>query len=210
MTEVLSSRGYRILSHGAAFGETFVPAVRLQSTEYFVTTNCLPPASIHGGLGRKRPAARPRLSASLHSNSLLGGSPLNRIARLAIALALGLSSAAAIAAVVPAPSAPAEKTLDTIQGEKVADPYRWLENWSDPKVVAWSDAENVRTRSYLDPLPARGATKDRLTKLIKATSPSYSSLYARGSRVFAIFSDPANQQPLLVTLTASADPNYQR
>jgi prolyl oligopeptidase len=130
---------------------------------------------------------------------------LNRIARLAIALTLGLSSAAAIAAVVPAPSAPPEKTVDTIQGVKVADPYRWLENWSDPKVVAWSDAENVRTRSYLD-LPTRGATKDRLTKLIKATSPSYSSLYARGSRVFAIYSDPAKQQPILVTLNASADP----
>jgi prolyl oligopeptidase len=131
---------------------------------------------------------------------------LKTIARLACAFALALSTAAGVAAVVPAPSAPAGNTVDTIQGLKVADPYRWLENWSDPKVVAWSDAQNVHARSYLDPLPARGAVKDRLTKLIKATSPSYSTLYARGSRVFAVYSDPAKQQPMLVTLNASADP----
>jgi prolyl oligopeptidase len=128
------------------------------------------------------------------------------IARLACATAIVLTAAGTFAAIMPAPATPPGNTVDVIQGEKVADPYRWLENWSDPKVVAWSDAQNARTRSLLDPLPYRGAVKDRLTKLIKATSPSYSSLSARGTRVFALYNDPAKQQPMLVTMNASADP----
>jgi len=119
---------------------------------------------------------------------------------------LALIPAIAIAAIVPPPATPTVSTVDTIHGVKVADPYRWLENWSDPKVQAWSDAQNAHTRSYLDPLPYRSAVKDRLTKLVKATSPSYSALEARGSRVFALYNDPSKQQPMLVTLNAAADP----
>ena len=126
--------------------------------------------------------------------------------RNSLIAALALVPAVAVAAVAPPPPTPTVETVDTIQGTKVADPYRWLENWSDPKVQAWSDAQNVRTRSYLDPLPSRGPVKSELTKLIKATSPSYSGLEARGSRVFAVYNDPSKQQPMLVTLNAAADP----
>jgi prolyl oligopeptidase len=113
----------------------------------------------------------------------------------------------ALAAPIPPPPAtPAGNTVDVIQGDKVADPYRWLENATDPKVNAWSDAENTRTRAYLDSLPSRAAVKARLTQLITASSPAYSELVARGTRVFARYTDPAKQQPMLVTLDASADP----
>ncbi|MBV9331472.1 MAG: S9 family peptidase [Alphaproteobacteria bacterium] len=119
------------------------------------------------------------------------------------AVALGPVSLAALA---PPPPTPTEGTIDTIQGTKIPDPYRWLENWNDPKVQAWSDAENVRTRAFLDPLPGRAAVQSQLTRLIKATSPNYYQLTARGSRVFALYNDPAKQQPMLVTLNADADP----
>src|SRR5262249_44546073 len=82
--------------------------------------------------------------------------------------------------------------------------------WSDPKVQAWSDAQNARTRGYLDGLPSRGAVKDKLTELIKATSPSYSLIRARGNRVFAIYFDPKFQQPMLVTMNAGADPKSRK
>jgi len=111
----------------------------------------------------------------------------------------------AIAAPVPV-ATPVSATVDTIQGVKVADPYRWLENASDPKVEAWSDAENARARAYLDRLPSRAAIADELTCLITAASPSYGRLNARGPRVFAMYNDPAKQQPMLVMLNASADP----
>ena len=139
-----------------------------------------------------------------------------RLAALALgfssvaALALGFSSVAALASVPPPPPTPADNVVDTIQGVRIADPYRWLENWNDPKVQAWSDAQNTRTRAYLDRLPGRAAIKNKLTALIKATSPSYYQLEARGTRVFAMYSDPAKQQPMLVTLNASADPKSRK
>jgi prolyl oligopeptidase len=123
------------------------------------------------------------------------------------AFAAGLSvTAAAAATLAPPPAAPAGDAVDTIQGVKIADPYRWLENAADPKVGAWSDAQNDRTRGYLDALPDRGAVKARLTKLIREASPSYAGLAARGNLVFAYYTDPAKQQPMLVTMNAAADP----
>jgi prolyl oligopeptidase len=119
-------------------------------------------------------------------------------------------AASAIAAVPPPPVTPAGNTVDIIHGTKVSDPYRWLENAADPKVQAWSDAQNVRTRAYLDALPSRAAAKAQLLKLVSATSPSYSGLTARGKLVFAYYSDPAKQQPMIVTLDAKADPASRR
>jgi prolyl oligopeptidase len=122
-----------------------------------------------------------------------------------LSLAALAFAASAMAAAAP-PAAPAGNTVDTVQGTKVSDPYRWLENAADPKVEAWSDAENASTRAYLDALPAREAAKAQLLKLVTATSPSYSGLAARGNVVFGYYSDPAKQQPMIVTLDAKADP----
>jgi prolyl oligopeptidase len=121
-----------------------------------------------------------------------------------------LATAALAAAIPPAPPTPAGDTVNVVQGVTIADPYRWLENWADPKVVGWSDAQNVRARGYLDELPGRNKVKSGLTGLIKASSPSYSQLVARGAHVFASYSDPRFQQPMLVTLDASADPASRR
>ena len=126
--------------------------------------------------------------------------------RVLIAFALVSAAAAAAATIPPAPPTRADATGDTIRGVAVADPYRWLENWDDPAVKTWSDAQNTRTRSYLDTLPYRQQVQDKLAKLIKAASPAYTHLVARGQKVFAIYSDPAFQQPMLVTLNAAADP----
>ena len=134
--------------------------------------------------------------------------------RIAVAVAfIGLCAAhpiAAAAVVAPPPPASAGSTVDTVQGAAVADPYRWLETGADPKVEAWSDAQNDRTRAYLDALPGRKAVKDRLARLIKATSPAYASLQARGQRVFAYYTDPKVQQTMLVTLDAKADPKSRK
>ncbi|HTG37719.1 prolyl oligopeptidase family serine peptidase [Sphingomonas sp.] len=65
---------------------------------------------------------------------------------------------------------PATDTVDateTLHGEKVADPYRWLENdvRNDPRVAAWVAAQNQVTDRYLATLPGRDAFKARLTQL---------------------------------------------
>ena len=120
------------------------------------------------------------------------------------------TTAAAATPIPPAPSFPKGETVDIIQGTRIADPYRALENAADPKVQAWSDAQNARTRAYLDALPGRAAIAAKLARLVKQTSPSFTALQARGETVFALYVDPLKQQPALVTLDAAADPASRR
>lgn len=121
-------------------------------------------------------------------------------------LALSLAGAATAAPVPAPPPFPAGPTTDVIQGVKIADPYRALENSADPNVQAWSDAQNARTRAYLDNLPGRAAVSAKLRSLITAASPSYAGLQAAGSKVFGFYFDPTKQQPSIVSLNAAADP----
>src|SRR5881296_248797 len=90
-------------------------------------------------------------------------------------------------------------------GTKVEDPYQWLEKDDDPEVRAWSDAQNQRTRQYLDKLPGRAAIERQLTEWYAKTSPSYFSLVSRPGILFAMKFQPPKQQPLLVTLTSADD-----
>jgi prolyl oligopeptidase len=71
-------------------------------------------------------------------------------------------------------------------------------------VKAWSDAQNQRTRAYLDKLPDRTVIEKELTEWYAKTSPNYYSLASRPGILFAMKFQPPKQQPMLVTL-ASAD-----
>ena len=137
--------------------------------------------------------------------------------RLAPLLLSVCSTPLLCATVPPAPVFPTGNTADTFFGKTVPDPYRALENGDDPKVQAWSDLENLRTRAYLDQLPNRAAIQAKYGKLVKAASPSFSALKPAGKTVFAMYSDPAVQQAVLVRLDSSlalksrrsvVDPNH--
>jgi prolyl oligopeptidase len=58
--------------------------------------------------------------------------------------------------------------VDTLFGEKIADPYRWLENdvRNDPEVADWVTRENGVTRAYLDALPQRAWFEARIHALM--------------------------------------------
>ncbi|PYJ48221.1 MAG: S9 family peptidase, partial [Verrucomicrobia bacterium] len=88
-------------------------------------------------------------------------------------------------------------------GTMVDDPYQWLEKDDDPDVKAWSNAQNQRTRQYLDKLPDRASIERQLTEWYAKTSPSYFSLISRPGILFAMKFQPPKQQPLLVTLTSA-------
>lgn len=87
---------------------------------------------------------------------------------------------------------------DTYHGVEVADPFRWLEDSKNPKVQAWSRAENVKARAYLDKIPFLGKIRSRLVELEQSTSVSYYSLAFRKGKLFALKSQPPKQQPFLV------------
>src|SRR5436309_754507 len=65
----------------------------------------------------------------------------------------------------PPPATPREEVADEWHGERVADPYRWLEGSSE-RIAAWTDAQNARTRAVLDAVPERAAFASRLRELL--------------------------------------------
>jgi prolyl oligopeptidase len=58
-------------------------------------------------------------------------------------------------------------TVETQFGQRVADPYRWLENdvRQDPRVRDWVTAQNAATNAFLTQLPGRAALRARMTQL---------------------------------------------
>jgi prolyl oligopeptidase len=63
------------------------------------------------------------------------------------------------------PATAIENVTNTYFGTEVVDPYRYLEDLSDPKVTAWMKAQNRYTRSVLDRLPGRAALLARIQEL---------------------------------------------
>ena len=88
---------------------------------------------------------------------------------------------------------------------KVTDDYAWLESNTDPKVSAWSDAQNAFTHATLDAYPDRAAIRKRVAELDGEDSPSYGDLEVRGSTLFVMKTQPPKQQAFLVTVAALAD-----
>jgi len=120
---------------------------------------------------------------------------------LAVAGALMLTN---VGLAESAPATPKKPVATEYNGLTVEDPYQWLENDDDSQVKTWSDAQNQRTRKYLDSLSDRAAIEKQLSDWYAKTSPSYFSLVSRPGILFALKFQPPKQQPILVTL-ASAD-----
>ena len=55
--------------------------------------------------------------------------------------------------------------VDTYHGVKVEDPYRWLEDDNSAETLAWVEAQNKVTFSYLEGIPYRRAMSARLRAL---------------------------------------------
>jgi prolyl oligopeptidase len=65
------------------------------------------------------------------------------------------------------PKAKVAPVEDTVQGHKIIDPYRYLENPNDPETKLYVEQELSYTRSLLDPLPGRDKIKARLSQLLE-------------------------------------------
>jgi prolyl oligopeptidase len=108
------------------------------------------------------------------------------------------------------PSTPQKPASDEYHGIKVDDPYRWLENWNDPEVKAWSTAQNTYARSGLDSLPHVAEIRERVTAIMSAQSISYGGLVAKHGHVFAMKRQPPKQQPFLVVMTSPMHPEAEQ
>src|ERR1700730_6854381 len=53
------------------------------------------------------------------------------------------------------PTAAVHEVIDTYFGQKIVDPYRWMEDAKSPETAAWMKAQADYSRPYLDRLPSR-------------------------------------------------------
>ncbi|HEX4824358.1 MAG TPA: prolyl oligopeptidase family serine peptidase [Candidatus Polarisedimenticolaceae bacterium] len=108
------------------------------------------------------------------------------------------------------PATPKVEAADTYHGVAVADPYRWLEQPSDPDVRAWTSAQNAHTRAYLDAWPGRAALRERIAELTISGPVTYGGLAVGGRSLFALKRQPPLEQPILVVMDDEADPSRER
>ncbi len=93
------------------------------------------------------------------------------------------------------PPARRDDVADVLHGERVVDPYRWLEDGDSAETRAWTDAQNTLTASYLGDVAARPRIRERLETLLAIGSLSVPSP-ARG-RYFYQYRDGRQNQPIL-------------
>jgi prolyl oligopeptidase len=105
----------------------------------------------------------------------------------------------------PAPIAEKKPAINEYHGTKVEDDYQWLEDDANSAVKNWSDAENQRTRAYLDNLSDHKGIEQQLTVWYAKSSASYSTIIARPGVLFALKFQPPKQQPMLVRLSSADD-----
>jgi prolyl oligopeptidase len=107
---------------------------------------------------------------------------------------------------VPAPPAATRtETVDVLHGIEVVDPYRGLEDGTRPDTVAWTEAQNDRTRRLLDALPGRPDLHRRLQALLRAGSSTACTV--EGGRVFSLERWAHHDQATLVVRpTRAPDP----
>lgn len=72
--------------------------------------------------------------------------------------------------------------IDAFHEEKVADPYRWLEDETAADTAAWVQAQMRVTQAYFDRLPFQAALKERLTQLLDF--PRFTVPEQRGDRIY--------------------------
>lgn len=98
-----------------------------------------------------------------------------------------------------------DDTVEDYHGTPIADPYRWLEDPTALDVAAWTEAQNRRTRGFLDAIPARDRLKQRLTALWDY--PRWSIPQKESGRAFYLKNDGLqNQSVLYVAPTAESEP----
>ncbi|MCP5523134.1 MAG: S9 family peptidase [Verrucomicrobiales bacterium] len=90
--------------------------------------------------------------------------------------------------------------MDTYHGVEVTDPYRWLEDWSDPVVQDWTREQTAFAREYLDHRPGVADLRQQVTAILSANTTSYGGVGWRSGVFFAVKNQPPKQQSFLVRL----------
>jgi prolyl oligopeptidase len=106
-----------------------------------------------------------------------------------------LSAATVSAQTLTYPATKKVDHVDTYHGEKIADPYRWLEDDNSAETKAWVKAQNAVSSKYLQSLPNREKIKARYTALYNFEK--FGLPVKEGGRYFWTRNDGLQQQDIL-------------
>ena len=94
------------------------------------------------------------------------------------------------------------RTVETLHGVEVPDPYRWLEDLNSDQTADWVKAQSSLTDAYLEAIPGRKALEDHLTKLWNVER--FGVPFFEGGRYFFSKNDGLQNQSVLYS-TRSLD-----
>ncbi len=115
-----------------------------------------------------------------------------------------------LSAAAQPPATERRPVSDTYHGTEVTEDYRWLEDWDDADVKAWSEAQNRYARSVLDRLPGVEAIRARVTEIMTAKTSRYYDVKYAGGNWLAMKNEPPLQQPFLLVADGPAADAEQR
>ena len=87
------------------------------------------------------------------------------------------------------------KTIDTLHGVEVPDPYRWLEDLNSASTANWVKAQNDLTVDYLEKIPGRSSLEKHLTQLWNVER--FGVPFHEGGRYFFTKNDGLQNQSVL-------------
>ncbi|MGI8830375.1 MAG: prolyl oligopeptidase family serine peptidase [Candidatus Limnocylindria bacterium] len=113
------------------------------------------------------------------------------------------------------PAAPTSDQADDHHGQRIADPYRPLEDTDAPETRTWIEAQNALTGRVLAEIPGRREIRERLAQVWDF--PRAGSPWRRGDRWFSLRNTGLQDQDILYVAddagadgTALLDPNGLR
>jgi prolyl oligopeptidase len=133
-----------------------------------------------------------------------------RSALPAIVIAITFFGCAGGGVLPEAPEARRETVVDAYHGTEVAEDYRWLEDWDDPEVKAWSEAQNVHARGVLGGLPGMEVIRARVAEILESAPVEHYKLKWLEGRLFALRYQPPMNQPFLVVIPSPDEPEAAR
>ena len=103
------------------------------------------------------------------------------------------------------PRTPKRPVVDMVHGTEIVDPYRWLEDGTNPEVRSWTASQNQRTEYVLKQIPQRNFLRNRIGELMSQDTVSSPSL--KGRRLFYMKRTEGKNQPILMYIDIDKSEN---
>lgn len=101
------------------------------------------------------------------------------------------------------PTAPKKDHFDEYFGERVADPYHWMETEKTPELTKWIEAENRATRDYFSKIPNRDQIRDEIQARINY--PKFSLPAKKNGRYFFSKNSGLQNQSVFYTVRSFSE-----